>query len=325
MAKRSTWTKKLSWRLEYAGYLFMETGIRALPPSLIDRAGSAIGFLFFHLSPRYRRLAIRNLRIAFGKEKTLHEIHTLAKKTCQRTIANFLGALKTSVLPSREIPNHVSLLGLPLLNQALAEGKGAILVLGHMGNWEILNRLHQLLPPGTPAGGIYQPLKNPLVNELFLRRREQDGSKFFSKKDGFHAPATFVKEGGLLIVVADQKVGRQGEPCPFFGRLSSLSPLPALLARKAKAPVFVVGIETQRPGAWQVRLEPLGMQPKTITTLSALESLIRRSPADYLWLHDRWKLDNRRPLSIRCRDGKRPPFSNQSTTLSYCHEEPHRQ
>lgn len=315
MARRYSWTKRLSWRLEYGGYLLIESVLRATPPALIDRAGSSLGFLLFHLSPKYRQLTIRNLRIAFGKEKPLSEIRLLARQTCQRTIANFLGALKTALLPPEEIPNHVTLLGLEPLRQALAEGKGAILVLGHMGNWEVLNRLHQHLPPGTPAGGIYQPLKNPLINQLLLQRREQDGSKLFSKKSGFHAPSTFVKEGGLLIVVADQKVGKQGEPCSFFGKSSSLSPLPALLARKAKAPVFAAGIETQRPGAWQVSLKALGMSPETGTTLSTLESLIRRSPADYLWLHDRWKLDNRTPLSMRCRMGKKPPLTTTPLRL----------
>jgi KDO2-lipid IV(A) lauroyltransferase len=150
----------------------------------------------------------------------------------------------------------------------------------------------------VPAGGIYQPLKNPLVNALLLKRREQDGSRLFNKRDGFLAPATFVKEGGLLIVVADQKVGRGGSALPFFNRLSSLSPLPALLARKAGAPVIAAGIETTAPGKWRVVFDSLGEQPTPTKIIAVLETLIRRSPADYLWLHNRWKLDGRYPLSV---------------------------
>lgn len=323
MARRYPWNKRLSWRLEYLGYLLMESVLAVIPPVLIDRLGSGIGFLFFYLSPAYRRLAIRNLRIAFGKEKTRAEIELLARQTCQRTIANFLGTLKTSILPQEQINEHVAFLGKDFLNDALAGGKGAILVLGHMGNWEILNRLHQVLPPGILAGGIYQPLKNPLVDELLLRRREQDGSRMFSKRDGFHAPASFVQEGGLLIVVADQKVGRGGTAVPFFNRLSSLSPLPALLARKADSPVLAAGIETVAPGKWQLVFEPLGTRPDTATITAALERVIRRSPADYLWLHNRWRMDGLAPLSISSRKGKgRPQQTAPMRLLFVTRDEP---
>ncbi|MGJ8724717.1 MAG: lysophospholipid acyltransferase family protein [Roseibacillus sp.] len=306
MAASYKWTKRLSWRLEYVGYLFMEAIFRLAPLSLIDRAGSAIGFLFFYLSRNYRQLAIRNLRIAFGEEKSSSEIRLLARRTCQRTIANFLGTLKTTILPTEDVSKHVALQGYEPLQKILASGQGAILVLGHMGNWEILNRLHQFLPKGVAAGGIYQPLKNPLVDRLLLERREQDGSKLFNKRDGFHAPASFVKNGGLLIVVADQKVGRGGIAIPFFNRLSSLSPLPALLARKADAPVVAAGIETLTPGKWQMVFQPLGTRPDTPKIVSALETLIRRSPADYLWLHDRWRLAGKYPLSMKSKKTKTP-------------------
>ena len=304
MARKISLAKQFSWRLEYLGYLVMETLLRFIPLAVIDRLGSTIGFLFFYLSPYYRKLAIRNLRIALGAELSLSEIHRLARATCQRTIANFLGTLKTTILPSNEVDAHVEFLERDLLTQALQKGKGAILVLGHMGNWEILNRLHQFLPPGTPAGGIYQPLKNPLVNALLLKRREQDGSRLFNKRDGFHAPASFVKEGGLLIVVADQKVGKAGTAIPFFNRLSTLSPLPALLARKAGSPVLAAGIETIAPGKWRVVFRPIGESPETTTIISSLEELIRRSPADYLWLHNRWRPKSRTPLAINNRKGK---------------------
>ncbi|MBK1834814.1 lysophospholipid acyltransferase family protein [Roseibacillus ishigakijimensis] len=324
MPRRYPLSKRLSWRIEYAGYRTMEALLRLVTLPLIDRAGSVLGAGLYALSPHYRRLAIRNLRLAFGGEMTLPEIRTLARRTCQRTIANFLGTLKTTVLPTRAVSRQVSFSGLEKLEAALAQGRGAVLVLGHMGNWEILNRLHHFLPPGTPAGGIYQPLKNPLVNALLLRRREQDGSRMFSKKGGFHGPAGFVKSGGLLIVVADQKTGRAGTALPFFNRLSSLSPLPALLARKAGAPVLAAGIETTRAGHWRVVFQPLPEKPRPEEILSALETLIRRSPADYLWLHDRWRLSSRRPLSLRTkkRSSRAFPDTLPLRVLLLAREEP---
>jgi KDO2-lipid IV(A) lauroyltransferase len=275
------------------------------------------GCLFYYSSRRYRALTLRNLRLAYGQERSLPELRKLARQTCQRTIANFLGTLKTTILPTKKVMTHLTLEGEKPVFNHIKNGQGAILVLGHMGNWEVLNRLPHYLPPGGKGGGIYQPLKNPLVNRLLLRRRTQDGSYLFSKKGGFHTPATFVKEGGLLAVVADQKAGRSGASYPFFGRLSSISPLPAILARKAKTPVFAVGIETARPGHWRAVFEPLGIAPETHDIIISLEKLISQSPADYLWLHNRWRLDGRAPLSLRCRPTKTAPPSRSTTPLRF--------
>ena len=306
MASRPPLRQRLSWRLEYVGYQFFVWLLQRLPFSAVDHLGCGVGWILFYASRHYRELAVRNLRIAYGSEKSLAEINTLARQTCQRTISNFMGSLKTTVIATEKVEQHVSFQGKEHLDSALSQGKGAILVLGHMGNWEILNRLHQFLPKGTPAGGIYQPLKNPLVNAHLLKCREQDGSHFFNKRDGFHAPASFVKQGGLLIVVADQRVGRAGISLPFFNRLSSLSPLPALLARKAGSPVIEAGIETIAPGQWQVVFRPLPPKPDTENIIQTLEELVRRSPADYLWLHNRWRLSRKFPLTMKSKESKTP-------------------
>lgn len=312
MATPPSFAKRCSWRIEYLGYRLMIAAMKPLPLEFIDHAGSAAGRLLFHLSPHYRRLAIRNLRIAYGKEKSLEDIQVLARQTCERTFANFLGTLKTTILPTAEIDQHITLSGLTELTQTLEQGKGAILVLGHMGNWEILNRLHQYLPKGVPAGGIYQPLKNPLVNGHLLKLREQDGSVLFSKREGFHGPASFVKKGGLLIIVADQKVARSGIPIPFFNRISALSQLPSLLARKAGAPLFAAGIATSRPGHWHISFEHTPAAD-TETIIQALEAQIRNSPTDYLWLHNRWKLIKRHPLDLDVK--KALPIPTHTTAL----------
>ncbi|MDP0490483.1 MAG: hypothetical protein Q7Q71_05490 [Verrucomicrobiota bacterium JB023] len=314
MAKKKRKKKPVAWGLEYLGYRVFEAILRPLPSGLVSLLGSGVGMLVYALSPHYRRLVLRNLRIALGGERSLTELHALSRKTFRHNFANFIGALKTSVMTTAEVEKHVSLDGLSALREHLTSGKGAILVLGHMGNWEILNRLHQYLPPGTQAGGVYQPLKNPYVDALFKRRREQDGSVLFSKRDGFHSPAGFVKKGGVLIIVADQRV-KAGLPIPFFGRLSSLSPLPSILARKAgHCPIFAVGVESTDPGHWRVVFREVS-EPSPASIIAGLEALIRRSPADYLWLHDRWKLLRRNPFDQRTKTPATPPAPTRPIQL----------
>lgn len=304
--------KQLTWRLEFLFMRLLQIAIQPLPPQVVWAVGAGFGTLFYYLSSSYRTLSLRNLRIALGETKHLKELKQLNRESFQKTFANFISAAHTALRNTPQVSRQISLgKGFENFYAAVAKEEGVILVLSHMGNWETLNRLHHLLPPGTRAGGIYQPIKNPHLNQQLLEMRTQDGSQMFSKREGFHAPATFLREGGLLIVVADQRVGRAGIPMKFFGRLTSLSPLPALLARKAKARVFAAGISTHACAQWTLDFEevPQGHHPNAIA--NALENRISQAPADYLWMHDRWRISERTPLSLPTK--KSANFSVQTT------------
>ena len=301
MPTKPSLVQRLKWKNEYLGYLFAEGVLRLLSPTGVDRLGRGVGRILYYLSPSLKIRVRRNLRIAFGKELSPSDIDSMVRTTCERNITNFLAAVKTATLTSDEAFSCVSLEGFEEVRKILETGSGAILLLGHLGNWEMLNRLHQILPPGGQAGGIYQPLKNPHVDRRIYKQRTQDGSQLFSKRDGFHRPAQFVKEGGLLIVVGDQKVTNQGSVVPFFNRLSSLSTLPSILARKAKVPVFTVGIHTTAPARWKFVFKALAKGASLTEQMAQLEAHIRVSPCDYLWFHNRWKLTRSFPLSFNTR------------------------
>jgi KDO2-lipid IV(A) lauroyltransferase len=122
-----------------------------------------------------------------------------------------------------------------LLEQSLAGGKGVVLLLSHMGNWEILSRLVHFFPRGSKAGAFYRPLNNRLLDKRVLDRRQADGTRMFSKGDNPLHVAGFLREGGIVGILADQRVGHQGELVEFFGRITRASPLPSLLARRSKS------------------------------------------------------------------------------------------
>jgi len=284
-----------SW-LAYIAFRMVETVARLLPASVAWRLGAAFGLLSMWLSPRYRRLVLRNLTIAFGKEKSPEEIKALARRHLMHLGGNFFAGMKMPFMAPERVRRHLETEGVEKIAEALRSGKGVVYSLLHMGNWEILTQ-RNVLAAGHGIGGIFQPMHNKYLNAHILRCRERTGSRLFDRKDGFHAPVAFVKEVSGLAVLSDQRAGEKGVWCPFFGRLASTTTLPVLIARRAGAPVFPVGVITLAPGRWKVVvLDPLpassrDLSVEEVTALmnERLEQLIRRSPADWFWVHNRWR------------------------------------
>lgn len=266
---------------------------------MVFRLGELLGRAAWHCMPERRRIVIRNLRILFDGEKNMDEIQQLARQTFRRSGANLLSTAHTARLSPRQMGKIIHIENLELLEETMALGKGVVLLLAHMGNWEILSRMVHLFPPGSKCGAFYRPLNNLLLDERVLARRQADGTRMFSKRDPFHQVTAFLRDGGLVGILADQRVGMQGEVVSFFGRLTRASPLPGLLARRAKAEVLALALTTVAPGRWKVVFSPVEKPHTTPHCMAALEHAMKTGPADVFWLQERWKVYAGNLLSFR--------------------------
>jgi Kdo2-lipid IVA lauroyltransferase/acyltransferase len=282
--------KTLQWRLECMGHTILERLAGLLPGPWAFRLGELLGGLAWHLMAKRRNTVMRNLRIVFAGEKNLAEIRAIARETFRRSGANLISAAHTSRLTPEELGRVIDIENLELLEDKLAAGKGVVLLLAHMGNWEILSRIVHLFPPGCKTGAFYRPLNNPLLDARVLARRQADGTRMFSKRDPFHQVTGFLRDGGIVGILADQRVGMQGEVAPFFGRLTRASPLPSLLARRAKAGVMALSLVTTAPGKWRARFLPVETPYTIANCMKALEASMKRGLVDVFWLQERWRV-----------------------------------
>ena len=282
--------KRWKWRLEWLFQTGMEKALCRLPGRLVFRLGGLLGGLAWHVLPQRRKTVLRNLRIAFGGACKLADLRRLARASFRRTGANLFSAARTAQLGQEQLNSVIRIENVELLEQAIAGGKGVVLLLSHMGNWELLSRLLHQFPQGARAGAFYRPLNNPLLNESVLRRRQADGTRMFSKRDNPHLVAGFLREGGIVGILADQRVGPQGEVVRFFGRLTRASPLPSLLARRAKCTVMALSLTTREPGKWSARFVPMGASHTTAECMLTLEQAMAGSPEDVFWFQERWKV-----------------------------------
>lgn len=199
----------------------------------------------------------------------------------------------------------------------LNAGNPAIVLTGHVGNWEMLGYTNALM--GYPVDALARPIDNPLVNRWVLDVREQRGLKIITKFDATDRMLDVISSGGQLGFVADQNAGKKGIFVPFFNRMASTYKSIGLLAISQNVPIMCgfarrVGsgfhyelstVDIIHPHEWKEQRDPLFYV--TARYSRAIETMVRRCPEQYLWMHRRWKS---RPRWEQ--DGKPMPASMQA-------------
>ena len=271
-------------------------GILALLPLPVSFSlGRILGWLAFYLAIPYRRLVLHNLTIAFAGEKSPAEIRRLARDHFVTLGANLLSSAKVATMSLEAINARVQIENLDALSAAAAPGKGVIIAVSHLGNWELLAQLIPPALPGRAAGAIYQALGNEHFDRHVKEVRARAGLIPFDRRNGFSDPMKHVRGGGILGILVDQHAGDGGIWTPFFGRLASTSPLAATMTLRTGAPLMAIAVYTTGIARWRFVFSDVLPRDTTDPGLltaginAVLEKQIRVSPADWFWVHRRWK------------------------------------
>ena len=300
--------KRVQWRVEYAAFLVVERLVSLFSMESLWRIGANLSCLAYLFRSRWP-IVRNNLRTVLGPGANEGEIASLSREVFRHTTANFLTALKGGQLSSPLVQAAIIPTEFDILERAIGKGKGVILVSPHMGNFELLTQGLGASHPDLNVAAIYRPLNNVHLDPLIRKRRSNHQMRMFSKFTSYQAPIKFVRNKGILGIIADQRAGRSGTIVPFFGRLMSMSPLPAFIHKHTGAPVVGISMKTVSPGKWEVRFhEPEirdGEELSTAHIAALLEKATRQSLVDVFWMHDLWRLDKRRPFEI---SGKKGPL-----------------
>ena len=223
------------------------------------------------------------------------------KEVFLRSGTNLFAGFTFGRMSPEKAEKHIRIEGLEKLKAALTEGKGAIILLAHMGPWEALTQLPAMARAHgieAPFGAIYRPFNNDYLDEWFREEREGAGTRLFGSRYKFYAPVDFLRAGGMLGVLSDQRASG-GERVDYFGLQTHVTPLPGLLHLRSKAPLFGLSIATLGSAQWQIRLHRLpdpeiGADQKARevvarTIARAMETVLAEEPLDGFWFTDRFK------------------------------------
>jgi len=284
--------------LDYFVYLIYRAGfalIGLLPLRAAFALGNALGFCAWLVLGEYRRLGFHNIDIAFGAEKSTREMRRLVRRHFQRLGANLLSGLKLASMPIEKARAKVRIENADAAHRELRNGRPIVIILSHIGNWELQAQMFPAVLGYIRNSTIYQPLKNRYIDEHVQKLRGRAGVELFDRNEGFHKAIELLRGGGGVGILSDQHAGDQGLWVPFFGKLASTTSLPALLAKRTGAAVLGTAIYTESPGRWRMsftdRIDAPGDSVDALTAKAndLIASQTRCAPEDGFWLHNRWK------------------------------------
>jgi lauroyl/myristoyl acyltransferase len=273
--------------------------LQALPLVWVARLGRAGGALAFWLDGRHRRVALDNLALCFGREKSPEEIHALARENFRRIGENFAGAVKTAAMtPWQMLPYFDLTLARNILpHEADAGPQSRIVAIGHFGNFELYARFGQFVPIFKCAA-TYRALKQPALNRILLSLRERSDCRFFERRrDGAALKAAMNDTGLLLGLLADQS--SKGVRIPFLGHDCDTSTAPAVFALRYNCPLHTAICYRIGLAKWRIEVgdeistrkngeaRPIAAIMRDVNR--TFEAAVRRDPANWFWVHRRWK------------------------------------
>ncbi len=284
--------------LDFGVYLLYRAGsalVSFLPLRLLFRMGGVLGLFAWAFLPSYRRLARSNLQIAYGTELSPRELSRLTRRHFQRLGANILCTIKLGAMPLDRVAKHVTLEGAEFVHAELRAGRAVVVVLSHLGPWELFAQVFPRDFGHVPLSTVYQQLGNRYIDADVRRKRARAGVQLFDRREGFQNAIELLRSPSVIGILGDQHAGDQGLWTPFFGRLASTSPLPGLLAKRTRSAVLGAAIYTTGAATWRMvftpRLDSPGDSVPAITAKSnaIIAEQIRSAPEDWFWVHNRWK------------------------------------
>lgn len=269
--------------------------IQSLPLLWVARLGRAGGALAYHLDARHRRVALKNLTMCFGQEKSAEELRAIAKENFKRLGENYLTAIKAVAMTFEQLRPHVEYIGV----ERLLPPRRVMSCGGHFGNFELYARFKDVVPEYVCAT-TYRGLNSPGLNRAMEMLRNRSGALMFERRtEGGKLRAAMSAPAIIVSLQIDLHGGKKGLRLPFLGHDCSTNPAPALFALRYNCELYAATCFRVGLAKWRLELgEQIPThengQPRTVEAiisdaLRLQEGYIRRDPANWFWVHRRWK------------------------------------
>lgn len=268
---------------------------RLVPYRVAVTAGGALGFIAYYLLPRDRKRALSHLRTVYPEQG-----EAWVERIARRTFVHLGKSLLEEVsISQRRLRSIVTFQGMDNLRSAIAQGKGIIIVTGHIGNWELLGAA---VSAEHPVSVVAAPIEPEPLNDLIVKLRANLGVRTILRGQPGAARELIrvFKENRVLGILIDQDTDVEGAFVDFMGRPAWTPTAAAQMAIKFEAPVLFGHIHRTEDGRHIATVEgPLeltrtGKDAQDIVVNTArftklIENVIRKDPEQWVWMHRRWR------------------------------------
>lgn len=287
--------KEIKYRL-VKGIFYL---LSLLPLCVLYAVSDLFYFLTFHVIRYRRRIVEKNLLNSFP-EKTESERLRIEKEFYVFFCDYMIETIKLLSFSPNDMMRHMEMIGVDQMEESLTRHDFCFVYLGHFCNWEWISSLPLWCKQGTHCAQIYHPLRSDTFDSLFLHMRSRFGGENVRKKETLRRIMALRNEGKKSIVgfISDQTPRWVSihEWVTFLNQDTPVFIGTERIGKKVNASIFFADIERIKRGYYRCTFRPMTEEIQTypdykLTELymQELEEMIRRSPAYWLWSHNRWK------------------------------------
>jgi KDO2-lipid IV(A) lauroyltransferase len=269
-----------------------------LPLSVALAAGRGIGWIFNHLVRQHRASMFEALQRAFP-DQTPAQLRSIVNRMYAGLGQDLVESLRYSS-PKRvtELNHKVEWENRERLDQALAEGRGAIILTAHFGNFDLMSTAAARC--GYTITMITKKIKNSAIDRAWKESRTALGLRFVPARHSYRECLRTLRRNEIVGFVLDQNMVRdEGVFVDYFGRLASTTPGLAVMAAQTGAPVLPIFIYRLGGGRHRIKVlprapQPAGREPAQLRAATQqytriIEQVVRETPDHWIWMHRRWR------------------------------------
>ena len=284
-------------RLEYAAIRIVVFVLSRFPFRVGSQVGAWLGVLGYRLGIRAR---VVEAQIGFAfPQLALDEVKAMARESYVNLGRTSLeAALMERRSPQDLLDLFEQVQGFEHIDAALQQGRGALLVTGHLGNWELGGSY--IAARGVPVDAIARHMRNRVFERYLTRVRERFGVKVVFDDQAVRLTPRSIRDNRIVGFLSDQGVlGLASTYVPFFSRLAKTPRGPAVFALRLQVPVVFVAAMRLPSGKYRlvvekIAVEDTGDREADVVALvsnytARLEYWVTQYPGQYFWQHRRWK------------------------------------
>lgn len=271
--------------------------VAALPRALALWLGRFGGWIACHVVRHRRKLLVQTLAECLP-EKSENDRRRIATQMYLHLGMTFVDQLRVLVSGMREFHDVIEIRNPDLLEKAAADSKGALLLMAHLGNWELSGFITTMTD--CPIAVVVKRFRNAAVDRFVTRSRERMGATTLSVGTSFQECNRRLRRGEFMFMILDQNmIADEGIFVDFFGKPACTTPGLALLSAHTGSPVYPLFMIRRPDFGYIMTIHPPIAPPadKTKESLreytqiytSIIEEMIREHPEQWIWLHKRWR------------------------------------
>ncbi|MBR3458661.1 MAG: lysophospholipid acyltransferase family protein [Selenomonadaceae bacterium] len=280
----------------YKTLMFMSWCARHTPYCVLMAIGRILGNLYYLFVKKQRKRAVEQMMVSLEIPEA--EAKELIRESFVNLARNMLEILYMPNLNQQNLHEYIDIEHFERVKAAHEEGRGIVVITGHIGTWEWMSAAMAL--KGIPTTAIAKPQPNLDYTRALDDLRAMVHVEVFSRGTSeLLAAGRALKKGKILGFLMDQDAGPGGAFMEFLGRTASTPMGAAVFARKFGSPVVPMFILRQKSGKHKIvigeimRYEDTGDTDKDLFDFTEkmtklIDRMIRENPTQWIWFQKRW-------------------------------------